>query len=309
MIYYWPGEDHNRPSGGVRTHYDHVRQLRAAGFDASVFHLTPGFQCTWFSHDVPIAYAPDVEMGPGDVLVMNEILGPQTASIAPGITKVIFAQNVHYPWRGWTSFDEPPPQTYADIVATIVLTEYEAEHFRWVYPEHPVYVVKHGIDGTLYVPRRKKKQIAFMPRKHADEAQAVFGWLYARGLLRDWAVVPIHGMDERQVAEVLGESAVFFAFGYPEGGTLPPFEATLAGCTVIGYGGFASDALMDACGGWLVPSGDTCTFARVADEVLRMPLERLVIEGLENRDLALEVFSPEQERAALVDAWTKILSP
>ena len=308
MIYYWPGQDYDIPSGGVRTHYDHVRILNAAGIAASILHMTPGFKCTWFTHNVPIAYAPTTTITPSDVLVMNEIMGPQTPHIAPGVRKVIFAQNVHYVWRGWPV---PPttiiPYTHGEVVATLVLTEFERNFFEWVWPTHPVYITPHGIDGKMFpLGVAKKKQIAYMPRKHADEAQQVFGYLKARGALDGWTVVPIDGMTQPQVATVLAESLVFVPFGYPEGGTLPPFEAMASGCAVVGYGGFASDAMMARCGATVTTSADTCQLTKELDRVLRSEPDFLAAAGRNASRMTLHTLSLEKEALAVTTAWRAI---
>jgi hypothetical protein len=308
VIAYWPGIDYDRPSGGVKTHYDHVRILRELGYDARILHMQPGFQCTWFEHSVPIVYTTQQPFGRDDVLVLNEIMGPQTATIAPGIRKVIFAQNVHYVWRGWAVPPEiAPPYRHPDVIATLVLTDYEREHFQWAFPSHPVYVTPHGIDGRVFVPLEKKRQVAFMPRKHADEAQATIGWLAATGALEGWTVVAIDGMAQADVATTLGESLVFMAFGYPEGGTLPPFEAMAAGCVTVGYGGFASDALLRECGGVWVPTGDSCRFARTLAPILRKSTADLTTWGQALREQTLDVLSPQKERDAIAAAWSRIL--
>lgn len=307
MIYYWPGADHPVPSGGVKTHYDHVRILNAAGAPASILHMEPGFRCTWFEHDVPIAYAPQTTLTGRDVLVMNEIMGPGTAQIAPGVRKVIFAQNVHYTFRGWpTPPMSPAPYTHPGVAASLVLTGFERDFFRWVWPDHPVYVTPHGINGVLFTPRPKQRQIAYMPRKHADEAQQVFGYLHARGALDGWTVVPIHGKSQRETAQIMGESLIFVPFGYPEGGTLPPFEAMAAGCHVVGYGGFASDKLMADCGGVVTPSGDTTSLVKTLDGWLRAGQPYLEQRGRFERERVLDILSQEGERAAVTAAWRAI---
>jgi glycosyltransferase involved in cell wall biosynthesis len=308
MIYYWPGADHDVPSGGVRTHYDHVRILNAAGIPASILHVTPGFRCTWFPHDVPIAYAPTAMLGGDDILVMSEILGPSTAQMVAGVRKVIFAQNVHYTWRGWpVPPTTPAPYTQPDVVATLVLTQYEREMLRWVWPDHPVYVTPHGIDPKHFpYGTAKTKQIAYMPRKHADEAQQVFGYLHARGSLDGWDVVPIHGKSQAETAAILAASLIFVPFGYPEGGTLPPFEAMAAGCVTIGYGGFASDTLMADCGGIVTPSGDSCRLAQTLDGWLRTDPLFLTRRGRIMSQTTLDVLSVDKERDAVLAAWQAI---
>lgn len=263
MIYY-VSLDNPLPSGGVKTQYRHVEILNKNGTPAAMLHQHEGFTAaTWFASTAPIRYNASAEVGPGDVLVWPEIL---RASIRPmgNIRQFVFNQNIHYTWRG------APPVEYdcgGLVEGTMVLTEYERIILESMVPGHRVRVVEHGIDPRIfsYDGRPKKKQIAFMPRKHRDEAEAVFGWLRAtRGGLKGCDIVEIDQKSETEIAEILKDSMYFFAFGYPEGGTLPPFEAMSCGAITLGYGGFASDKLMEECGGVVVSSGNTCAFAQKA---------------------------------------------
>lgn len=311
MIYYLPGgADHFPPSGGTKTHVQHVRILNELGFSAKVLHVTPGFRYEWIEEDYPRAYGPNVILTPKDFLVLNEIMGP--VEIAPGIPKILFNQNCHYTFRGYPI---PPtkgmyvPYTDPDVLGTMVLTSYCRDALRAAFPNHPITVIPHGIDGAKWVPGTKKKQIAFMPRKHPDEAQQVFGYLHYGGYLDGWDVVAIDGKTEAETAAILSESMVFFAFGYPEGGTLPPFEAMASGCVVVGYGGFSSDQWMKDFGGWCVSSADSMQFVAKAAKVLRWDFNKLVDWGAQSRDLVLEGLSPDKERAALYDFWRRLIAP
>jgi hypothetical protein len=172
------------------------------------------------------------------------------------------------------------PYTHPDVKAVFVLTEYERAFFNWAFPKMPCHVTPHGYDFDKFaVGTNKRRLVSFMPRKHADEAQQVFGYLGAMGRLTGWDVVAIDGKTEDETAQILQESLIFVAFGYPEGGTKPPFEAMAAGCDVVGYGGFASDRDMRVCGGHVVPSGDSCQLTRVLARRLAMTTKDLVASG------------------------------
>lgn len=308
MIYYWPGGDHPLPSGGVKTHYRHVEILNELGIPASVLHIEPGFKCDWFESVAPIAYVKTTQLTPSDVLVTNEILGPNTADNARGIRKVVFNQNCHYTFRNYPippPAGLPTPYLDADVIGAMVLSPYCRDALRGAFPRLPLYVTPHGIDGGRFAPspEGKKKQIAYMPRKHRDEAQQVFGYLHYAGVLDGWEVIEIDGKTEVETAAILGESLVFFAFGYPEGGTLPPFEAMAAGCVVVGYGGFSSDPWIKAGGGTLVGSGNTMEFVKYATPVLKWPQERLVEWGLDSRRLILSILPMSREKEQLRQAW------
>jgi len=301
--------DNAAPSGGVKTQYRHVEILAAAGYDACVLHPTPGFRPTWFDSTAPIRYIPDTPLNPAtDLLVVPEIFGPGIADLGDAVPKVIFNQNVHYTFRG---YPVPPsdgtPWPYEDprVLGVLVLTDYERDFLQPFMPNTPVFTVRHGIDPAMFHPPGpddppKKRQICYMPRKHPDEAQAVFGWLWASGALKGWRVVPIDGQTERETAQIFRESQVFFAFGYPEGGTLPPFEAMASGCVVIGYGGFASDEDLIACAGEWISCGDTVAFAKQAEALLREPARTGI------KDLVLWRFSMDDERTALLEAMDHV---
>jgi hypothetical protein len=243
-------------------------------------------------------------------LVRPEIL---RASIRPfsGVTQIIFNQNVHYTWRGTLSPGLPLVKQKYDytryVDGTMVLTDYERNFLLSLYPHHPIGVVKHGIDPTIwaYDGRPKQRQIAYMPRKHHDEAEAVFGWLAANGTLDGWEVVSIDSISERGSAEILRTAGVFFAFGYPEGGTLPPFESLAAGCVVIGYGGFASDDLLTQAGGRRIPSGDSCQFAALAS-ILLPGLDLSVAASSARSIRSLDIFNIEQEEQSLINFMKEV---
>lgn len=297
MIYYI-SLDNPHPSGGVKTQYRHVEILNEAGLPASMLHLNPGFRAdTWFESKAPVAYNGHAEVGVGDSLVWPEILRSSITKL-PEIKQYIFNQNIHYTWRGmknnWTDYD-------TNVDGTMVLTDFEREWLSGFVPNHRIAVVRHGIDPRIfsYDGRKKKQQIAFMPRKHPDEAEAVFGWLYQTRALKGWNIVEIDKSTEKQTAEILKDSAIFFAFGYPEGGTLPPFEAAACGCNIIGYGGFASDDLVRECYGRCVPSGDTCKFVNVARDLLMYP--DLLIPPQHMSDRALSMFTMQKERESLIE--------
>lgn len=312
MIYYISLDNPN-PSGGVKTQYRHVEILNRNGFNAAMLHQTPGFTAaTWFASTAPIQYAGHTEIGVGDVLVWPEIL---RTSIRPmvGVKQIIFNQNVHYTWRGTLPPGLPLIKEKYDytrfVDGTIVLTDYEHRFLHTMYPTHPIGIVRHGIDPSIwaYDGREKSKTICYMPRKHHDEAEAVFGWLASSGVLAGWNVESIDQLSERDTSERFKDAGVFFAFGYPEGGTLPPFEALSAGCAVIGYGGFASDNLLSEAGGRKIPSGDSCQFAAVAS---------LLLPGLDiSKDAAttrsqhvLRMFGLEQEEESLIKFMKEIMN-
>ena len=167
MIYLYCPDD-NAPNGGIRKIYNHADVLNRNGFEAAVVHLKPGFRCSWFRNETRVIYAQTVRPNPDDFIVAAEVFGPDIALTAPGIRKVIFNQNcyntfVHYPLG---KEGRQTPYLHPDIVATITVSDDGVSYLRYAFPSARILKIRPGVDTTLFHPGdRKKRQIAFMPRR------------------------------------------------------------------------------------------------------------------------------------------------
>jgi glycosyltransferase involved in cell wall biosynthesis len=97
-----------------------------------------------------------------------------------------------------------------------------------------VHLYKIHID-EIFKPGIKTNTVSYMPRK--NRAFGCFVINYLCGKYPEVEYVAIDNMNREQVAEVLGRSKIFLSFGGPEGFGMPPLEAALAGCKVIGFDG------------------------------------------------------------------------
>jgi hypothetical protein len=102
-------------------------------------------------------------------------------------------------------------------------------------------------DGDLDIkttskPKEKKNKIAFMPRKGADLKyfQAI-SLAQAMGKLNGWEVSVIAQKTPEEVAELMKESKIFLNYTDGEGFGLPPLEALMCGCQVVGNAGLGSE--------------------------------------------------------------------
>jgi hypothetical protein len=80
----------------------------------------------------------------------------------------------------------------------------------------------------FYLVRDKRRQIAFMPRRHFQDAIQVFNILKFRGELADFDVVAIHDVSHDRAAAILRESAFFLAFRRLKGSGCHPRKQWLA---------------------------------------------------------------------------------
>src|SRR5947207_702276 len=65
--------DNPRPSGGVRTIYNHVKHLVRNGLPAFVVHRDPALKPLWFSDSVPTLFCrAGLEAQRGDIVILPE---------------------------------------------------------------------------------------------------------------------------------------------------------------------------------------------------------------------------------------------
>ena len=90
--------DNPRPSGGVKTLYQHVDLLTKNGFDAAVVHFSEGFTLDWFSSTIPVIDATEgLELAPDDWIVIPEDHSSAMKHFAQvACRKAIFCQNHFY---------------------------------------------------------------------------------------------------------------------------------------------------------------------------------------------------------------------
>ena len=264
--------DHAAPAGGVRQIYRLAETLRAElGLDAFVYHRRTGFKLDWFQTTAAVAYADATTPGSDDLLVLPEVWG-NALKDHPGVRKLIFNQNAYYTFMtGYETVPAPAPLQPADagVIGILTVSDDSAGLLTATFPQLPVAAIRYEVDAELFAfTPEKRPQLAFMPRKHPDEARQVLNTLALRGALAGFEVVAIDGVSEREAARVLRESLVFLSFGYPEGFSLPPAEAMASGCLTLGYHGMGAREFLLPEYGWPIEVGHTLDYVRAVESVL-----------------------------------------
>jgi hypothetical protein len=271
MIYVFCPDDNN-PWGGIRKLYRHVDVLHGHGWPAAILHKQPGFRCTWFANQTPVAYAGHAAVGASDFVVVPEVYGPNIKAMFPGVRKVVFNQNCYLTFSGF-----PPnlpegdmPYAHSDVLAAFVVSQDSQEYLRYAFPQLQVYRLRYSIDPELFHANTpKQQQIAFMPRKQGEDVIQVLNILRARRALAGFTLMPIHQKTEAEAAAQLRAARIFLSFGHPEGFGLPPAEAMACGCITIGYhgGGGREFFLKDL--SFPIEVGDILGYARTVEDVIR----------------------------------------
>jgi glycosyltransferase involved in cell wall biosynthesis len=340
---YYGCPDKDYPVGGIRVIYRHVDTLNRNGLEAFVLHHYYPFRCTWFENTTQIAHEvrypdlsrslaarvgrralrtlgrppqidplPVLELTADDVLVVPEAM-PGLAAIAPGLPKAVFNQNAYLTLAPFPLDFEPKELVYAkpELLGAIVVSEDSRRYLETLFPSLRVRRLHYGIDPELFAfSSRKKRQIAYMPRKNKLDVYQVLLRLRLTGQLEGWDVIEIADRTEAETATILRESAIFLSSGHPEGFGLPAAEAMLAGCIVVGYHGYGGREFLTEELAFPVDVGDVVAFADRVAEILR---------ELESRPDALRVraekasrfiadnYSLEREERDLLAIWTEFI--
>jgi glycosyltransferase involved in cell wall biosynthesis len=325
--------------GGVKTMYRHVDILNRNGFNAAILHSRSGFRCGWFENETRIAYVKQSRFEQEDIIVFPEpFLAYFTDAHNPSrprlrfnravaksphkyyvnelsklpVRKVIFNQNAYLTFDGIDySGAYDIPYLRKDVVATICVSDDNQEYLRFAFPDARLYKVRLSANkADFHYQAEKKRQIAFIADRSREDANQVFNILKARSSLDGFQLVPIKGIPEKQVAQILKESLIFLSFGRAEGFSLPPMEAMLCGCIVIGYHGRAGREYFDPAFCYQVEIGDIPGFARSVEDVLslfRKTPSMITEKGIKASESINRKYDASLEEADLKTTWTEIL--
>ena len=227
------------PSGGIKVIYRYVEHLCALGYDARVWHGTPGFAFEGWDSTAPVDAATEIGFAAGDVLVMPETGGSKWSFLSHGQPVVMLCQGMDFVFANSDFLVDEPGAYPGWPQATAALAVSDAIHTfleRACAPAFPIHNVPVQIEDWFH-PAVKEKRIALMPRRRREDLLGAVQLVRRSGRLGDWEIVLIDGMTQQQVAEELGRAAIFLFGAEREGVGLPGAEAMASGCYVVGFTG------------------------------------------------------------------------
>jgi|JI10StandDraft_1071094.scaffolds.fasta_scaffold152507_2 hypothetical protein len=334
-IYFYTPEFY---SGGTKMIYRHVEILSRNNVAAFVLHTRKGFKNSGFQHTTPIRYWNDTRLTDEDIIVipeyiaiwMNREINPigiksflkrkfsknryryhAYEAIHSPARKVIYNQNPFY-----TFFDYPAmPHTYTlpyhlpDCLGAVCVSQNNLEYLQLAFPNLFLNRIYYSIDSAKFIPANKKKQIAYLTFKNQKDVTQVINLLTIRGNLHGYELVPVQGTED-EVAKHFNEAAIMLNFGNVEGFGLPPAEAMLSGCVVIGYHGEAGKEFMlpEYC--FPISNGDIISFVKTTEAVIHQfhENENAFSEMKQKARMFIErEYSHEREVDSVVSAWNKFI--
>lgn len=299
----WPAHE---ITGGIKVVFRHVTTLQDARFRACVA-TEDGQPPSWFENSTATIKLKDLRRH-SDVLVFPENHPGLLKDFASWDNlKVVFCQNQYMAFRGLAGAQDYGVYGVHDLICVGTVC---AEYCRRRFPEHQRFLVPNPIDRTRFQPREPKRmQVAYMPRKRSQEAHFIQDLFRAENPpFRSLPWVEINGMDERKVAEVLGESAVYLSLCRYEALGLSALEALASGCVVAGFTGFGARDFTTSRNGFWVGEDDCIACSEHLGRAVR-----LAAEGgaslQEMRASALETargYCLERFRERLIACWNRL---
>ncbi|RZK59917.1 MAG: glycosyltransferase family 1 protein [Pedobacter sp.] len=329
-----------KPMGGIKQIYRLVDTLNLLGYEAYILHGKKNFRVKWFENSTAIKYFPnlfaqlysytrkkkklkvplflkqlvmDKKMPEkSSLIVFPEVYGLAMKDVVPENNVVIFNQNCYY------TFDRYTPENvhkngylHPKTLGCIVVSDDSLNYVKHTFPNLDVFRMRLGLSKNFEYSATKKKQIAFMPRKLAEDFNQLFHILNNRMDLSEWDFIAIDNMNEDEVSKVLKDSAFFLSFNYREGFGLPPVEAMACGCYVIGYAGKGGEEYFkdEFCS--LIGDRDIIGFAKELEaKILEYDQNPKRIDGKSKlaSEYVLSVYNSQNEREDITSIWQNILS-
>ncbi len=282
----------NVPKGGVKVIYNQaaiINELKGK-MVASVLHpLNPEFNCSWFTHGATIKTDLVIDQTHDFVMIPEYWAVPHARLLHNlGVRYGIYVQGGYL--INWVSGEELDA-AYHNAALILAISDDTVECIKMAFPDcaDRVHRVHYSVNTEKFVASHNKENIiCYMPRRMENHSRLVTFFL-DKNIPAHWRIESIDGLDEDGVAAVLGKSRIFLSFSELEGCPLPPVEAALSGCQVIGYTGEGAKEYWDKEIFTEIYSGDIKSFVNVVikkiaeiDSAPYVP-NRTAIDNLANR--------------------------
>ena len=268
--------DIEKPIGGVKQMHRFAESLSACGREAIIIQERADFHPGWFQSKVKtISFKEWANLDnlskKRDVVVLPETFLPFMPNYGPGLPKILFNQNGAYSFglgKANDGFPDNPQKVldlyhHSDLKHIICVSKYDVKLIQDAFGIDAANVscLINSIETSIFKPAGKKKRlITYMPRKNQRDSAIVSAIINSKAWFKSWEMMPIHGVSQKQVVELLQRSTGFLAFGHPEGFGLPLAEAAACGCALIGYSGLGGREIFEIARkqniGWEVEFGD-----------------------------------------------------
>lgn len=311
--------DFEKPSGGIKFVYDHVKCMNENGFSAKIIHQKSGFQPEWLKEyfemedekikGVPVVYLDDgkLQVNMEDFFFIPEgypqIMENLAKQNAP-CKKIVFCLNWYYVLNALS-----PGVFWGDygIRDCMSITQTQTDYLKMIMPYLNIKNVSGHIPNDVFypptLPEDKKLQVAFIPsRDGGTKSYNVIKTFYALfPHLRFIRFVEVRGLDKEAYAEALRECAFYLHCDeYTSWGTAP-LEAFLSNTLVAGWDGVGGREYMNPDNMWVVPNGDILRLSlALGNMVETYMMDEVPDKTYEEMEKATLLYTRETEKDSII---------
>lgn len=303
----------NIPWGGVKVIYKQATLINEmkGPLAASVLHpLKPEFNCTWFDHGATTRKNLELDQTNDFVMIPEFWVVPHARLLHDmGVRYGIYVQNGYIIGLSSGNNGEERDAAYHNAALILAISDDTEECVKMAFTEcaSRVHRVHFSVNPDRFIPNSHKENIiCYMPRKLKNHSQLVTFFL-GKKIPPHWRIEGIDGLSEDDVAAILGKSKIFLSFNELEGCGLPPIEAALSGCHVIGYTGEGAKEYWDTEIFTEIYSGDIRAFVKaVLSKIDEIDSTTLVTHTTAMKNLA-QRYSAQVELADMQLVSSKVL--
>lgn len=314
----------NKPSGGVKRIFKHVKFLVDAGYDACIGLPSKCKEINWLKHDVPIVRTNAFVASAGDVCVVPDGIVHMLKGIKDKpIRKVVLSLGFVSPFytlvygRNWEYYG-----VEAVMTNNRAITEFL--YFSKVWPVHkPIHLVCSSVDKSLfyYEPSEKKKLVACYNKYKDGQMKILVKIMKMRGY-GNWEFVDLDGYSLEEYASIIRSADIFLCRMYCEGFSVPILEAMMSGCLCVGsHGAGGADFVIDKSAKSLrlgrssknfisAVAGDLYDFARklsFALDLVETDRQPHLDNIRSNAVITASQFTERDERESILEFWEEFL--
>ena len=253
-------KNNDMPVGGAAVIYEHVEILHENGYHAFVSLPSLPLKDLYKSRAPVLIQNGNLVWERGDIFVFPEAFPDFMKAFKDvPVKKIMFCQS-QYNLPFYIGYQGDFYSEYL-VNGLIISSKSIGKFIEEIYGLSNIPRIPCSVDSTIFFPKEKKRQIAYMPRKLGKEAifiESIFKRLYPEYSYVPW--VKIDRVDRVTAAQMMAESEVFLSLSSQESFGLPPLEAMACGCLVSGFHGDGGLEYMNDSNGWWANAGDwrTC---------------------------------------------------
>jgi len=308
IVYVFCQGFNTKPSGGVKVLFDIVNLLNKSNWKSKILIPNGEYKINWLDYEVEIENNPD-KVTSQDIMVFHEETLWMFDKIVgrTGCKYIILNQGAHWSLTNYLGYNRTK-EIYQNALGVLVNSVHTGLLVDRLFGQLKQYRFHIGIPEYFKPSQQKANTIAYMPRRNSETAECIAQ--YVKDVHSNWSVIAINDMHQKQVADVLSLSKIFLSFGGPEGFGLPPLEAALGGCKVIGYHGFGGEEFFKQPVFTSIPFMDIPLFLDTINEYVSLLNNKQVLEigkASEQITYLRNTYSKERFESDIINAFTEMI--